>query len=268
MLAKKRHQNNFQRILAKGFEEGDLHLLGLCDVGEHRQGLKTVRIHPQDLMDDVLAPNEYSADAQGAYMSVWHEAGAAQPGTVLLRLLEEPTCVTLSSRALESQLVIWDFRVRAHGHGGKVGRLLQGLLHIRTPSDQRRLSETTKKRQTKEALRELERMANRCVVQPAVCILTGDVNLEKDSANALVQPEFGEPNLQEHWHTETSNVALSGDVAFVKGAASKAWDVTIGASYLDRGMGKDQHDFFGMTLKVPLVQVPTTHISEEGPVCM
>ena len=126
----------------------------------------------------------------------------------------------------------------------------------------------TKKRTTTEALKYLQDKANSGVVQPAVCILTGDVNLEKDSANALVQHEFGEPHLQEHWHTEISNAALLGDVAFVTGAASKAWDVTIGASYLDRGMGKDQHDFFGMTLKVPLVQVPTTHISEEGLVCM
>ena len=58
-----------------------------------------------------------------------------------------------------------------------------------------------------------------------------------------------------HWHVQSSNAALSGDVAFVKGTPSKAWDVTIGASYTDFGMRKDQHDFFGMTLKVPLVQV-------------
>ena len=32
-----------------------------------------------------------------------------------------------------------------------------------------------------------------------------------------------------------------------KGTASKAWDVSIGASYEDRGMRRDQHDFFGNT---------------------
>ena len=30
---------NFRRIIAKGFEEGDLHLLNLCEVGGHKQGL-------------------------------------------------------------------------------------------------------------------------------------------------------------------------------------------------------------------------------------
>ena len=114
----------------------------------------------------------------------------------------------------------------------------------------------------------LEEKANSGVVQPTVCVLTGDVNLRKDVATALVQPDVGEPDLLNHWHTEASNAARNGDVAFVKGTASKAWDVSIGASYRDRGMRHDCHDFFGMTLKVPLVQVPTTHISEEGPVCM
>ena len=85
-------------------------------------------------------------------------------------------------------------------------------------------------------------------------ILTGDVNLKKDVATALIQPERGEPDPIKHWHTEASNAALFGDVAFVRGTASKSWDVSIGASYRDVGMRKDSHDLFGMTLKVPLVQ--------------
>ena len=104
----------------------------------------------------------------------------------------------------------------------------------------------------------LEQRADSGVVQPTVCVLTGDVNLSKNVATALVQPDVGEPDLLKHWHTEASNAAKSGDVAFVKGTASKAWDVSIGASYEDRGMRKDSHDFFGMTLNVPLVQVPSS----------
>ena len=30
---------NFRRIIAKGFENGELHLLNLCEVGGHKQGL-------------------------------------------------------------------------------------------------------------------------------------------------------------------------------------------------------------------------------------
>ena len=111
----------------------------------------------------------------------------------------------------------------------------------------------------------LEQKANSGVVQPTVCVLTGDVNLSKDSATSIAQPEFGEPDLVNHWHTEASNAAKSGDVAFVRGAASKAWDVTIGFSYEDRGMRNDQHDFFGMTLKVPLVQVPPSRNASSKP---
>ena len=95
-------------------------------------------------------------------------------------------------------------------------------------------------------------------------ILTGDVNLRKDVATALVQPEEGEPDLLEHWHIESSNAAKSGDVAFVKGTASKPFDITIGASYSDRGMRHDSRDFFGMTLKVPLVKVPPPAMPRPG----
>ncbi len=102
----------------------------------------------------------------------------------------------------------------------------------------------------------LEQKANSGIVQPTVCVLTGGVNLSKDVATALVQPDVGEPDLLNHSHTEAANAAKSGDVAFVKGTASKAWDVIIGASYKDRGMRRDSHDFFGLALKVPLVQVP------------
>ena len=100
----------------------------------------------------------------------------------------------------------------------------------------------------------LEQKADSGVVQPTVCVLTGDVNLSKNVATALVQPDAGEPDLLKHWHTEASNAAKSGDVAFVKGTPSKAWDIPIGASWEDRGMRNDSHDFFAVSLKVPLVQ--------------
>ena len=90
-------------------------------------------------------------------------------------------------------------------------------------------------------------------MQPTVCVLTGDVNLSRDAANAAAQPDVGEPDLLNHWHTEASNAAKSGDVVFVKGAASKSWDVSIGSSYNGRGMSRGQHDI-GMALEVPLVQ--------------
>ena len=143
-LRKPIHIENFRRILGKGFEEGHLHVLGLCEVGAHKQGIKSAGIQPMDLIDGVLKKG-YNADSMQAYMSVWHEAGAAQPGGVSLQLCEQ-TCVALTSPALDPQLVIWDFKVTAHGHRGKVGRFVQGQLHIRTPHREKTPTQTTKKK--------------------------------------------------------------------------------------------------------------------------
>ena len=106
--------------MGKAFEEGDLHLLGLCEVGGHKQGLKTAGICPQDLVDGVLAEKEYRAAAMQAYMSVWHEAGAAKPDGVSLQLWQAPTCVALAPLALDP-----------HGHNGKVGRLVNRVARNR-----------------------------------------------------------------------------------------------------------------------------------------
>ena len=64
------------------------------------------------------------------------------------------------------------------------------------------------------------------------------------------------PNVLTQWHTQTSGATLSGDVAFVRGCESQAFDVTIGRSYKDRGMRIDCHDFFGVTIAVPLFDMP------------
>ena len=76
---------NFRRIIAKGFEEGDLHLLNLCEVGGHKQGLPASCIKAACLVDEALNPGEYGTQAEQAYMSIWHHAGMDPPcGGVLL----------------------------------------------------------------------------------------------------------------------------------------------------------------------------------------
>ena len=109
-----------------------------------------------------------------------------------------------------------------------------------------------------EALSILEKDSNSCVLQPTVAIFCGDVNLDQDNANACCQPRNGDatPNVLNQWHTQTSSAALSGDVAFVRGCESQAFDVTIGRSYQDRGIRNDSHDFFGVTIAVPLFTMP------------
>ena len=64
---------NFRRIIAKGFEEGDLHLLNLCEVGGHKQGLPACCIEANSVLDGALTKNESGTHAVQAYMSIWHE---------------------------------------------------------------------------------------------------------------------------------------------------------------------------------------------------
>ena len=121
------------------------------------------------------------------------------------------------------------------------GLLIVGQLHIRMPT-KTKVSTTTKKRIVKEALEIMDTASNSCVVQPTVAILCGDVNLMQDDADACCQLRSGGPDLLTQWHTQTSSAGLSGDVAFVRGCDSQAFDVTIGQSYPDRGMRKDCHE--------------------------
>ena len=58
--------------------------------------------------------------------------------------------------------------------------------------------------------------------------------------------------------------ALTGDVAFVKGSIPKVFDVSIGASYHDKGVDNAEHDFFGITIQVPLSLVAGTRTIGAG----
>ena len=108
---------------------------------------------------------------------------------------------------------------------------------------------------TRQALEELEDRANSGAFHPTVCILTGDMNLERCHADAVVQPDRGEPDVLNHWHTQTSAAALPGDVAFIRGTASEAFEIKIGRSYPNRGIRHDMHDCFGFELRIPLVHM-------------
>ena len=89
---------------------------------------------------------------------------------------------------------------------------------------------------------------------PLCALLLATCTSAKTSPPLFVQLDVGKPDLLNHWHTEASKAAKSGDVASVKGTTAKSWDVNIGSRYLDKGMRNDSHDFFGMALNVPLVQ--------------
>ena len=88
------HVQNFRRILRQGFAQGGLNLLGLCGVGEPMHGLHHAHLDPQDLVNGQLSENDHCSLAVEHYMSVWHPAGASQPGGASLHLLDAPHFVT------------------------------------------------------------------------------------------------------------------------------------------------------------------------------
>ena len=94
-----------RRVVAKGFEEGDLHLLGLCEVGGHQKGFSAAGVETQSIIDEAcLRKGEFGSTATHAYMSIWHEAGASQPGGVSPWPTKPPEVHTLHSNQ-EPQLV-------------------------------------------------------------------------------------------------------------------------------------------------------------------
>ena len=85
-------------------------------------------------------------------------------------------------------------------------------------------------------------------------VLTGDVNMDKSACDTVVQKIAGDPSAATQWQVLTSIAELSGDVLFIKGALGDSFDVTVGASYpRDRGIRNDCHDFFGVSLSIPMI---------------
>ena len=255
MLPSPRHRQTFRRIIENALHEGECNVIAFCEVGKHDEGLEYQNMVPSDIVRDVLPNDRCIAASLRAYMCVWDQGGSGETGGIAVRLRTEPTCVQLRpDLAVDPRLVIFDFHVTAEKHPGMMGRLVHGMLHIRN-TRKHQLRAPTRQAVTRLALQALEDRANSGALQPAVCILTGDVNLSATHADALVQPEFGEPHLQEHWHTETSNAALSGDVAFIRGTPSEAFEIEIGRSYPNRSIRRDMHDCFGFELRIPLVHM-------------
>ena len=115
--------------------------------------------------------------------------------------------------------------------------LCQGQFRIRTPNKRKPPTPTQKFDITTKALKELDKWALGGAIQPTVCVLVGDVNLnnlKKEVAMSICQHDVGEPDLDRHWHVESSNFALSGDVAFVKGAQPMPVDIATGACAMTR----------------------------------
>ena len=257
MLTKHKHQCSLKRVIGKAFDEAGLHAAAFCEVGGHKRGFAETTVNPQDLLQEVLSTNAYEAAAKQAYLTLWQTSDAPELGGVCLTPSGEAEVVQLTSTTLDPQLLIRTFEVTANSFPGKVAYLVLGQLHIRTPHDQRPPTEATKKRITRNALDSLqERRGNLCSAsqpaRPVVLVLAGDVNLGKAACDTIVQKDEGTPNPREDWHVQAANAGKSGDVAFVNGTHSTVIDVSIGTSYTDKGIRNDCHDFFALSLAIPM----------------
>ena len=70
MLSKISHRKSLSRVIAKGVDEQDLHILTLSEVGGHKEGLHESTISAQDLISQVLT-RHFKAISEQAYMVTW-----------------------------------------------------------------------------------------------------------------------------------------------------------------------------------------------------
>ena len=65
MLTIRKHQRNLRRIISNAFYDG-CHLLALCEVGGHKQGLESAGIVPSEIVKGVLRNDRCIAASLGA----------------------------------------------------------------------------------------------------------------------------------------------------------------------------------------------------------
>ena len=192
VLTKESWLAKLRRVIGRGVTEQGLHLLTLCEVGGHQQGLASSPLESaQSLVSQVLRHHYFKAISEQAYMAAWQaEAGPKDETGVTLTLCGQPKVVQLCG-AGQPQLVIMVFTIAAAGHPEKQGVLISGQLHIRTPSG-KTIKTPSRKQTLHEALQHLEQHefsvgSGSCQPIAPVMLLTGDVNLEKYDCDTVVQ---------------------------------------------------------------------------------
>ena len=258
-----KHRRTFQRVICRGVDEQHLHMVTLCEVGNHREGLGAANLSAQTIVSKVFH-NVFAATSEQAYMAMWqaqHVKG--DPSSVCLTPVGEPTVVqmTTGEAVCDAQLVIMTFTVDALVAPDHEGLLISGQLHIRTPHATKAPSMNMRKEIAKEALNALDDTARTVgggtsQSTAPVLVLTGDPNLDLIHAEATVQLPAGHPSVQRQWQVLASGPARRGDLLFFKGATGAKFDVAIGRSYADRGCRNDDHDFFGVALGIPMSSKP------------
>ena len=233
-----------ERIISTCVQEGMLDVFCMCEVGGRKAGLKCAAIHAEQM-------TVFSGGAQVRvtqnYLTSWEFRAVASQRSV--QLLCEPFVLELTSTKCQPQLVVSMFNV----HDKAV--LVLGNLHIRTPQGTT-VTRATRKRTVGETLQHLEtNAANKEHLggsqQPIVYVLVGDCNLEKDEGEEATQPlQQHEGAWSDDWHVHGTQAQKGGDILFVKGAHASLFELPVGVSHSDRGIRHDNHDAFGVELRL------------------
>ena len=65
-----KHRRTFQRVICRGVDEQHLHMVTLCEDGNHREGLGAANLSAHTIVSDVFH-NVFAATSEQAYMALW-----------------------------------------------------------------------------------------------------------------------------------------------------------------------------------------------------
>ena len=216
MLAKKHTCNcllKLQNIILTCVEEAGLDIMNFCEVGGHKQGLKSAGMDPLDLtiFHGVDAP---CVDVVNNYFTAW--GFEDHRDQCRLNIVKDATQHTLTSTCYDPELVIHTF-----ANDDNSLRLHLGNLHIGLPPGVTMpLTVQIRQKLLRQALLLLDQeMLPDCATQRVVKVLVGDCNLSVPAAEeALQQLQPDNPTAFNVWHIHHTEATLLGDMIFVKGA--------------------------------------------------
>ena len=228
-------------LVSKATFGTNLDLFFGCEVGGHKQGPDYAKVPFSQIFGE-----EFKGDFLLNYLYTYNSGEH-----ITVELLEEPCIVQLNpTSTADPQLCVTTFRLLSRTI--PLGLLVVGNLHIRTPQG-KKATILFRKNTTIEAFKSLHGFCCDGVAQPVVRVLVGDTNLDLKGgvhANLIFRDGGGE-----QWQVHKSINGRGGDILFVNGATAEIEEISIGASYTDRGMRIDDHDAMCVAIKLKLPHI-------------
>ena len=259
MLAKRKHEEKFAQLLDTFSQEYMADVVLGCEVGAHKQGMS-------ERQQRSLQRLNLTCTSMENYMI------ALNQNRVTTKLLREPEVMQFAGTyAQDTQLVLT--AVQAMQGTKKAAITVIGNVQSGTASAEEAPTMFARQRLVREALGKLVEYGNMVLKSaPAsgrpeiVLVLAGDFNIHADFARQTVawyQPR-GLKTASNVWVVRTTAGARGGDLCFIKGCESSAFEVQVGTSYAEHGMGSGQHDALGVVLSVPVVNNVAAPSEEPG----